>query len=297
VGEIRVAVAVVFTVLPIALLLAYFYTRDLRREPRAVLVRTFFLGTATTLAAAVIEFILIAVEGRSLGVLAGAAYEAFVVAAVPEELLKLLVIACFCARRKSFDEPIDGIVYGATAALGFAAIENAMYVAEGGWIVAVMRSVTSVPMHAAMGAILGYYVAQERLLLRRGAMWSGLAIAVLVHGLYDFGPMVLVRLGADEEALVKMGLFSLAFVILFVAVVVTTLVAVRRLVRRLRAEQLRCCASEAGDVSRFRPADSDDPLVARLLERRSGGAAPLAERRTTEESVRSDSEPPRAAPP
>jgi len=239
VGGIRVAIAVVFTLLPIALLLRYFYTRDARREPRAVLVQTFLLGTATTLAAVVIEFILIAVEGQSLGVLARAAYEAFLVAAIPEELLKLLVIACFCARRKSFDEPIDGVVYGATAALGFAAIENAMYVVEGGWVVAVMRSVTSVPMHAAMGAILGYYVAQERLLLRRGAIWSGLAIAVLVHGLYDFGPMVLARLGADEEALVTMGLISLGFVILFVAVVVTTLTAVRRLVMRLRAEQLR----------------------------------------------------------
>ncbi|MCX6093340.1 MAG: PrsW family glutamic-type intramembrane protease, partial [Candidatus Bipolaricaulota bacterium] len=224
-GGIRVAVAAVFTVIPIVFLLGFFYTRDVRREPRAVLVKTFFLGTATTLAAVVIEFVLIAVEGRSLGILASAAYEAFVVAAIPEELLKLLVIACFCARCKSFDEPMDGIVYGATAALGFAAIENAMYVAQGGWIVAVMRSVTAVPMHAAMGAILGYYVALERLLLRRGAIWSGLAIAVLVHGLYDFGPMVLVRLGADGEALAEMGILSLGFVILFVAVVVTTLVA------------------------------------------------------------------------
>jgi RsiW-degrading membrane proteinase PrsW (M82 family) len=297
VGEIRVAVAVVFTLLPIVLLLGYFYTRDARREPRAVLVQTFFLGTATTLAAVVIEFILIAVEGRSLGVFAGAAYEAFAVAAVPEELLKLLVIACFCARRKSFDEPIDGVVYGATAALGFAAIENAMYVAQGGWIVAVMRSVTSVPMHAAMGAILGYYVAQERLLLRRGAIWSGLAIAVLVHGLYDFGPMVLVRLGTDGEALGKMGTLSLAFVILFVAVVVTTLVAVRRLVRRLRAEQLRSCPTGADGVSRLRPVDSDDSLVARPLGCGSSGAAPLDERRATEESARSDSEPPRAGRP
>lgn len=268
----RVAVAVVFTVLPIAFLLSYFYKRDVRREPRTVLVQTFFLGTATTLAAVVIEFVLIAVEGRSLGILASAAYEAFVVAAIPEELLKLLVIAGFCARRRSFDEPMDGIVYGATAALGFAVIENAMYVAQGGWVVAVMRSVTSVPMHAAMGAILGYYVAQQRLLLRRGAIWSGLAIAVLVHGLYDFGPMVLMRLGADEEALVRTGFFSLGLVVLFVALVVTTLVAVRRMVRRLRAEQLRSCASGAADISRFRPAASDDPLVAHLLERRARDA-------------------------
>ncbi|MDD5265385.1 MAG: PrsW family intramembrane metalloprotease [Candidatus Bipolaricaulis sp.] len=242
------------------------------RAPRAALVQTFFLGTATTLAAAVIEFILIAVEGRSLGVLAGAAYEAFAVAALAEELLKLLVIACFCARRRSFDEPMDGIVYGATAALGFAATENAMYVAQGGWIVAVMRSVTSVPMHAAMGAILGYYVAQERLLLRRGAIWSGLAIAVLVHGLYDLGPMVLVRLGADGESLAGMGSLSLGFLILFVAVVVTTLVALRHLVKRLRAEQLRSRASEADGVSRRRPADAGDPLIARLLERRAQDA-------------------------
>ncbi len=270
-----------FTILPIAFLLRYFYTRDVRREPRAVLVRTFLLGTATTLAAVVIEFVLIAIEGRSLGTLASAAYEAFVVAAIPEELLKLLVIACFCARRKSFDEPMDGIVYGATAALGFAAIENAMYVAQGGWGVAVMRSVTAVPMHAAMGAILGYYVAQQRLLLRRGAIWSGLAIAVLVHALYDFGPMVLIRLGADEEALAKMGLMSLGFVALFGAVVVTTLVAVRRLVRRLRAEQLRSGAPGiGGNVSKLLPPHSGvegrEPLIAYVLEERADEVAPTS---------------------
>ncbi len=269
---IRVAATVIFTVLPIVLLLGYFYTRDVRREPRATLAATFLLGVAIALPAVFLSLMLLVIPGRSLGLFDGALYDAFVVAAIPEELLKLAVIAWFCARRRTFDEAMDGVVYGATAALGFAAIENVLYVAQGGWIVALMRSVTAVPMHAAMGAILGYYVAQQRLLLRRGAMWSGLAIAVLVHGWYDFGPMVLVRLGADEESPAQMGFLSLGLVVLFLAVVVTTLLAVRRLVRRLRSGQLVSCASGTRDASGSRLADSSDPLVAHLLERRAQDA-------------------------
>lgn len=285
-ASIRVLIAVVFTILPIALLLRFFFTRDLRREPRTIVAVTFILGIVIALPAILVSLVMAAIPGRSFGLFGGAAYEAFAVAAIPEELLKLLVIACYCARRRSFDEPMDGLVYGATAALGFAAIENALYVAEGGWIVAVLRSVTAVPMHAAEGAILGHYVARSRLLFRRGATWAGLAIAVFVHGAYDFGPMVLARLGADEQALAEMGVRTLGFLGLLVLVVVVTLVAVCRLVRRLRAEQLRpstpgtCEVSQSSAADRglasVAPADREGPLVAHLVECRDKSEAPRA---------------------
>lgn len=267
-ASIRVLVAVVFTILPIALLLRFFFTRDLRREPRTTVAVTFILGIVIALPAIFVSLVMAAIPGRTLGLFGGAAYEAFAVAAIPEELLKLLVIACYCARRRSFDEPMDGLVYGATAALGFAAIENALYVAQGGWIVAVLRSVTAVPMHAAEGAILGYSLARSRLLFRRGATWAGLAIAVSVHGAYDFGPMVLARLGADEQALADMGGQALGFLVLMIVVVIVTLGGVYRLVWRLRAEQVYSSAPGVADGPRS-PSDERGLLAAHLLERRA----------------------------
>jgi hypothetical protein len=297
VASIRVLIAVVFTILPIALLLRFFFTRDLRREPRTTVAVTFILGIVIALPAIFVSLVMAAIPGRSFGLFGGAAYEAFAVAAIPEELLKLLVIACYCARRRSFDEPMDGLVYGATAALGFAAIENALYVAEGGWIVAVLRSVTAVPMHAAEGAILGHYVARSRLLFRRGATWAGLAIAVFVHGAYDFGPMVLARLGADEQALAGMGARALGFLVLMIVVVIVTLGGVYRLVWRLRAEQVYPSAPGVVDGPRL-PSEERGPLVAHLLERRAQeGALPTpAEEHPAEGSEAPESDPPPPTP-
>jgi len=143
--SIQTALAIVLTVLPIMVLLRYFYTRDICREPRTALVKTFLLGLLVTIPAIPLSLGLSAILLLfSPGPLLAALYDAFVVAAVPEELLKLLVIALYCARRVSFDEPMDGVVYGATAALGFAALENVLYVVDGGWAVALVRSVTAV---------------------------------------------------------------------------------------------------------------------------------------------------------
>jgi RsiW-degrading membrane proteinase PrsW (M82 family) len=238
--SIQTALAIVFTVLPIVVLLRYFYTRDVCREPRAALVKTFLLGLLVTIPAVPILLGLSEILPLlSLGPLLAALYDAFVVAAIPEELLKLLVIVLYCARRVSFDEPMDGVVYGATAALGFAALENVLYVAGGGLTAALVRSVTAVPMHAMMGAVLGYYVARARFGGgRRIDIWKGWGIAVLMHGLYDFGPMALSRLTAEETPAAGMGLLFLELFLLFLGIVITSGLSMRRLIRRLRTAQL-----------------------------------------------------------
>ena len=258
----RIVLTVVCTILPFFVLLRYYYTRDVFREPRSALIRTFLLGFAITVPAVLVEFGLGAVPLQSFGLIPGALYVAFVVAAIPEELLKLWVICGYCTRLDDFDEPMDGIVYGATAALGFAAVENVLYVAEGGLVVAAIRSVTSVPMHAMCGAILGYFVAQARFGERRGAAWKGLGVAVLVHGLYDFAVLAFARLGAHVE--VAPGLFwaMVGLFILFVGVLIVSWLGIRRLIFRLQEDQLR-----AGPPIKT----ADVPLVMHL-HHHSGGA-------------------------
>ena len=238
--SIQTALAIVLTVLPIMVLLRYFYTRDICREPRTALVKTFLLGLLVTIPAIPLSLGLSAILLLfSPGPLLAALYDAFVVAAVPEELLKLLVIVLYCARRVSFDEPMDGVVYGATAALGFAALENVLYVVSGGLAVALVRSVTAVPMHAIMGAVLGHYVARARFGGgRRIDAWKGLGIAVLMHGLYDFGPMALSRLAEEETPPAGMGPLFLGLLLLFLGIVITSGLSMRRLIRRLRTAQL-----------------------------------------------------------
>src|ERR1700758_3900166 len=85
--------------------------------------------------------------------------------AFPEETVKLLVIVAVSVRRRRFDDPMDTVVYGAAAGLGFAAYENLAYLvqhAEMWQSLAALRSILTVPFHGALGVIAGAYLAIAR---------------------------------------------------------------------------------------------------------------------------------------
>ena len=85
--------------------------------------------------------------------------------ALPEEAVKILVIVAVSARRRPFADPMDTVVYGAAAGLGFAAYENLAYLvqhAEMWRSLAALRSVLTVPFHGALGIIAGAYLAIAR---------------------------------------------------------------------------------------------------------------------------------------
>jgi RsiW-degrading membrane proteinase PrsW (M82 family) len=282
----QISLTILCAVLPFFVLLRFYHRSDLFREPRGALARTFLLGLAITIPAILIELGLGAIPLRAPGPMVVALYAAFAVAAIPEEALKLLVIGRYCARLRDFGEPMDGIVYGATVGLGFAAVENVLYILSGGLLVAVIRGVTSVPLHATCGAILGYYVARGRLEHRRGSVLRGFALAVVVHGLFDFGPMLYIGLGAEEAALPHEGLVFLGLLTLFLVVLLSSWLAMRRLIRRLRAEQLRSEQLRAEQLGRGLRKSTDFSAPAGLAEGQShatrdegGGVASTADDR------------------
>jgi RsiW-degrading membrane proteinase PrsW (M82 family) len=173
-----------------------------------------------------------------LGPWGNALFLSFILAALPEELSKLWVIGGYSARQESFDEPMDGLVYGSTAALGFAALENALYVFSGGWAVALVRAFTAVPMHAMTGAILGYGVSQARFGPRSsGVRFPAVIAAMLVHGGYNFFLFAANFTVAEGtlSASRALALTAGAGGVLLIAAIWTF-----RTVRRLRREQLSC---------------------------------------------------------
>lgn len=225
---------------PSLLLLWYFYRRDLNPEPRGVLIRTFFLGILITIPVGLVAVPLRMPDAFQADPIIAGLFSAFVWAAIPEEAFKFLVVTRYCARHPAFDEPMDGVVYGASASLGFATFENILYVAQGGWGVAVARAFTSVPCHACLGAIMGYFVGQARFGAKgKASSWTGLWVAALLHGLYDFPLFVLRGMkthGTAQEGL-EWGMF-----VFFLAVLVFELTWAMRIVRRLRREQIRDAA-------------------------------------------------------
>ena len=152
----------VSAVVPSALLVWYFHARDLYPEPPRVLWTTFAFGVLSVVPVLVVGVpIHQLIAGIEVPLIRGF-LEAFFVAAVPEEFFKLAVLLLYSMRRVEFDEPMDGIVYGVVASLGFATFENVLYVFDGGLGVAVSRAFSAVPFHAFAGAILGYYVGQAK---------------------------------------------------------------------------------------------------------------------------------------
>ena len=126
--------------------------------------------------------------------------QAFLVAGLCEEGFKFLVLHKFCARKKDFDEPMDGMVYGVVASLGFATLENVLYVLGGGMDVALARAATAVPAHACFGGLMGYFYAKAHFGTRStGGYMMALAIPIVAHGIYNFPLFMLEAPQVDSE--------------------------------------------------------------------------------------------------
>jgi RsiW-degrading membrane proteinase PrsW (M82 family) len=176
---------------PVVFLMTYLYVRDeYDREPLQHLIIAFVLGILTAFPVVFVGGQLRTLLGVGMGSdIWGIVVYAFVVVALTEEGMKYLVLRNYAYRLKEFDEPYDGIMYGATISLGFAAIENVLYVMEGGQEVALLRMFTAVPAHAVFGILMGYFAGRAKFMAKGSPQierLKGLLIAVLFHGLYDF---------------------------------------------------------------------------------------------------------------
>ena len=180
---------------PVAFLFTYIYLRDkYEPEPVKYLIISFLLGIV--IAFPVIFF------GEQLQGYTGTSGEsnwidlliyAFVVVALVEEGFKYLALRIYMYRHKEFDEPYDGIMYGAAVSLGFAAIENVLYVfmSEGQAVqTGLLRMFTAVPAHAVFGVVMGYFLGHAKFATEKKKATldhlKGVGAAVLLHGLYDY---------------------------------------------------------------------------------------------------------------
>lgn len=180
-------------VAPALAILWYFYRQDRAKpEPKRLVLRIFFFGILSTIPVILLDMYLtnhLQIYLHMPGIL----YELFVAyvqAGFCEELVKLLVVLFFIYRHHRFDEVADGIVYTITASLGFACLENILYVVGKPFAVAVARALTAVPFHAVCSGIMGYYVGRARFTkfksLEIRLILTGLILSVLIHGTYDF---------------------------------------------------------------------------------------------------------------
>lgn len=170
----------------------WFYLRkDKNPEPRKLIIKIFLWGMLITIPAIAFEFaaeffIPFIESGDFLVVIISSL---FIVAPI-EEFLKYYVIKKVAFNSPAFDEPIDGIIYGVVAGLGFATLENILVILAEGQNAIILRFATATLMHAITGGLIGYYVSKVKFSNKskkenKNFIIQGLVLAILIHGLYN----------------------------------------------------------------------------------------------------------------
>lgn len=205
-------------VIPGLLIIIYVYGKDkVEKEPKGLIVKLIFFGILSCIAAGYIE----AFEDSLLpeypaGSLEFALQTSFLEAALVEELVKYTALRTGSWKHPSFNYRFDGVVYGVSAAVGFAIYENIMYVASYGLQTAIVRAFTAVPLHAFCGVFMGvfYSYAKKSDILgqygkRRWFTFLSLIVPMLIHGTYD----TLAFLGTEESTYMLLGLVVLLYIV------------------------------------------------------------------------------------
>lgn len=172
---------------PTLLLLFWFWKIDSRKpEPGSLILKLFFWGCVSVIPAAVAELLMGRFKPfipRNLYLL----FDAFVVAAFCEETIKYLTVRLVAWKHRAFDEITDGIVYTVAAGMGFAFLENILYSFGSNHFagILILRGITAVPLHALCSGLIGYSIGRSRF-IPGASVLPGLALAILIHGLYDY---------------------------------------------------------------------------------------------------------------
>ncbi len=179
-------------VIPGVVLLLYVYYRDKYEKESPLLVwKVFIFGIFSAFVAGEIERLIYAyLHGieNSLIVLFALLFS-FVAIAPAEEGVKFLVTYYIAFGNEAFNEPMDGIVYATSASLGFATLENILYVLNSGVETGIFRAFTSVPTHAFLGIIMGSYMGKAKFadkLQKNKFLWLSIFVPLLLHGIFDF---------------------------------------------------------------------------------------------------------------
>jgi|TARA_B100001964_G_C14227862_1_gene598549 RsiW-degrading membrane proteinase PrsW (M82 family) len=180
------------TVLPSLALVFYFVKSDKFKEPNRFIIITFLFGILINIPAGFLNDLIdknfATGERFNDALLTG-----FFAGGPVEELLKFLVLYFYILKEKAFNEPMDGLVYGILASLGFATYENYNYVFiyAGIWEVipmdlAIGRSYSAIPLHGLCGAIMGFYFGQYAFSANKKYLGLAIIVPIIFHGSYNF---------------------------------------------------------------------------------------------------------------
>ena len=225
-------ILVVLAIIPAIVIIAYIFHKDkIEKEPIGMLVSLFFLGCATIIPAGLFEAEIGKAVEHSVSS-SSAAYcfiMCFLIIAPAEEGCKFLVLRLRSWKSRHFNYTFDAIVYAVVVSLGFATLENIMYVmrdnqtVNDAFKVALLRGVLSVPGHAIDAVLMGRFYGKAKYCQCSGDNQGknknialALFVPILTHGFYDFC------------AFMQTELFTIVFIVFVIAVFILTLKQIKK---------------------------------------------------------------------
>lgn len=193
------AFAFILGVLPSLVWLLYYLRNDINPEPNSIILEVFILGMISGGAAIGFQYALtfISSESESLKALVGA-FPIVMIAgwAWIEEYVKYLAVKIRVFHDAEFNEPTDAIIYLIVAGLGFAAIENTLFVIPKifeGLDQAIyflsLRFVTATLLHALASGIIGFFLALAIIYHKKELLFFGFVLGVGLHTIYNYSIM------------------------------------------------------------------------------------------------------------
>ncbi len=221
---------IIFAILPSFLWLVFFLREDPRPEPKKTIIKVFFYGVLSAIPVIIIG-ILAGIIMRSMGLndyiitLVGVVF----VAATTEEIAKYFALKYSALKSSECDEPPDIMIYAITAALGFAAFENILFLLPNEEVLlasphmyiknmfteSAIRFASGTFLHALTSGIVGYFVAISMMTTkhRKKIVAIGLFLAMLLHGLYNLSIIA----GKENESLFVIAptILIMLFIVIF----------------------------------------------------------------------------------
>jgi len=143
---------------PAIALLLFFYLKDeFEQEPITMVIRCFVFGALLVFPIMFIQFAM-----KEEAEIISPYVISFIQVAFIEEFLKWFVVLIAVFYHVHFNQRYDGIVYASAVALGFASVENIMYIFANGVDTAFLRAVFPVTSHALFGVVMGYYFGKAK---------------------------------------------------------------------------------------------------------------------------------------
>lgn len=186
---------ITLAILPSLIIAILLYLSDKKeREPIGELIKAFFLGIVSIIITLGVSYIfdITKIDVDNLDMM-GLAIYSFISIALIEETSKWLMAHIFVRKNHNFNYMYDGIMYFSYVSLGFATVENILYIASSGLQAALVRSVTTVPAHVFFAMASGYYYTlavkekfknNNQLKIRYYIL--SIIMPIFLHGFFDF---------------------------------------------------------------------------------------------------------------